>query len=263
MQRLRQNLVDPVVIYANLVWFGVICLIWSMIAVVAYPLLSRRWGAALGRFGIMAGFRLYSWTLSLSGMYRFDVRAVDALRGCPPLVVVANHPSLVDALAILSRHPNLVCVVKGDTLRNVFFGASSRLAGYVSTSQPRQMLKECIEELKRGNLVLLFPEGTRTTRAPFNPLASSVGVIARHAGVPVQTLIIETDSPYVSKGWGLFRVTRLPITYRVALGRRFDPPQDVKAFMEELEREFRTRLSGSLLEGWLSDRPSTGLMHTG
>jgi hypothetical protein len=81
----------------------------------------------------------------------------------------------------------------------------------------------------------------------------------------VQVLIIETDSPYLSKGWTLFRVPTLPITYRVRLGRRFDPPTDVPAFMDELDREFTTQLAGAPQSGWLGqtiDPPDNQLIQT-
>ena len=253
MHRLLKSLVDHVVTYTILVFLGVTCLSWSVIALVAYPLLPRRWGTAFGRLGIMAGFRLFAWTLSHSGAYRLDLRAIDALRRGPPLVLVPNHPSLIDAVLILARHPNVVCVMKKELMRNIFLGAGSRLARYIPSGQPRHMIKECVAELGRGSVVLLFPEGTRTTRLPINPLTGSAGVIAKHARVPVQLLIVETDSPYLSKRWPLFRVPSLPITYRVRLGRRFDPPREAAAFMEELEREFRTELAGALQTGWLGE----------
>ena len=255
MSRLLKTLVDHVGTYAILVWLGVICLSWSVIALVCYPVLPRRWGTAFGRFGIMAGFRLFASTLSLSGAYRLDLRAIDALRDGPPVLLVPNHPSLIDALLILTRHPNLVCVMKKELLRNIFLGAGSRLARYIPSArgQPRQMIKECVAELGRGGVVLLFPEGTRTTRVPLNPLTGSVGVIAKHAQVPVQMLIIETDSPYLSKGWPLFRVASLPITYRVRLGPRFDPPENVAVFMQELEQKYTTELADALQNGWLGE----------
>ena len=253
MQRLLKSIVDHIATYAVLVWLGVICLSWSVITLVCYPLLPQRWGTVFGRFGIMAGFRLFAWTLSLTGAYRLDLRAIDALRDGPPVVLVPNHPSLIDALLILTRHPNLVCVMKKELMRNIFLGAGSRLARYIPSGQPRQMIKECVEALRAGGVVLLFPEGTRTTRFPLNPLTGSVGVIAKHARVPVQMLIIETDSPYLSKGWPLFRVASLPITYRVRLGRRFDPPHNAADFMEELEREYKKELAGALQESWLGE----------
>ena len=82
-------------------------------------------------------------------------------------------------------------------------------------------------------------------------LVGSVGLIAKHAKVPVQTLLIETDSPFLSKGWPLFKRPELPITYRVRLGRRFDPPADVPAFTAELDRYYRQELQASLQSRWL------------
>ena len=250
-----KTVIDHVATYATLIWLGLICLSWSVIALVCYPLLPRRWGTAFGRFGIMAGFRLFAWTLAITGAYRLDLSAIDQLRDGPPVVLVPNHPSLIDALLILTRHPNLVCVMKQELMRNIFLGAGSRLARYIPSpsGQPRHMIKECIESLRQGGVVLLFPEGTRTTRVPLNTLTGSVGVIAKHAQVPVQMLIIETDSPYLSKGWPLFKVASLPVTYRVRLGRRFEPPTDTAAFMEELEQEYRSELNTAMQNQWLGE----------
>ncbi len=242
--RTLRSVYEYVALYVLLILLGLICLTWSLIAILLHAL-PRRARIAAGRFGIMAGFRLYSALLSLSGAYRLDLRAIDALRGGPPVILAPNHPSLIDALLILTRLPNVACVMKGALMRNPFLGPGSRLARYIRSDMPRQMIKEAVADLREGGMVLLFPEGTRTTRSPINPLTASVGVIAKHAQVPVQTLIIETDSPYLSKGWTLFRRPHLPITYRVRLGRRFDPPADVAAFMVALEQEYEQQLSGA------------------
>jgi 1-acyl-sn-glycerol-3-phosphate acyltransferase len=158
---------------------------------------------------------------------------------------------LFDALLILTRHPNLVCVMKAQLMKNVFLGAGSRLARYVGNDSSRQMIKESVAHLHAGAVLLLFPEGTRTTRAPINRLVGSVGLIAKYANVSVQTLLIETDSPFLSKGWPLFKRPRLPITYRVRLGERFDPPSDVAAFTEKLDQYYRQALEGALQSAWL------------
>jgi 1-acyl-sn-glycerol-3-phosphate acyltransferase len=154
---------------------------------------------------------------------------------------------------ILSRHPNLVCVMKAELMNNVFLGAGARLARYVGNDSPRQIVKESVAQLHAGAVLLLFPEGTRTTRAPINPLVGSVGLIAKQANVPVQTLLIETDSPFLSKGWPLFKRPDLPITYRVRLGERFDPPADVAVFTGQLDQFYRQALEGAPQAGWLKD----------
>ena len=244
---------EYVVAYVLLALLGLICLLFSVWALLMYPLLSRRAGAAAGRVGIMAGFRMFSWLLTLTGAYRLDLTAIDSLREGPPVILAPNHPSLIDALLILTRHPNIACVLKAELMRNVFLGAGSRLAGYIPSDQPRQMIKDAVADLRNGGVLLLFPEGTRTTRNPLNPLKASIGIIAKHAHVPVQVVIIETDSPYLGKGWPLFRRPDLPITYRIRLGRRFDPPTDVNSFMTALEREYTQQLTGALQSEWLDE----------
>jgi 1-acyl-sn-glycerol-3-phosphate acyltransferase len=238
-------------LYSSLTLLGLICLTWSVFALPLYYLLPQRIGTAVGRRGIMTGFRLYAWSLSVTRTYRLDLRAIDSLRGGRAVILAPNHPCLIDALLILTRHPNIVCVMKSALMKNVFLGSGSRLARYVRNDSSRHMIKESVAHLRDGGVLLLFPEGTRTTRAPINALVGSVGLIAKHANVPVQTLVIETDSPYLSKGWPLFRRPTLPITYKVRLGKCFDPPSDVPAFTAELDRYYRHELENAMQSRWL------------
>lgn len=251
MRRPLKILYEYFALYSSLALLGLICLTWSVFALPLYFILPRRAGTAIGRRGIMSGFRLYAWSLSITRTYLLDLQDIDSLKGGPPLILAPNHPCLIDALLILTRHPNIVCVMKSALMKNVFLGAGSRLARYVPNESSRQMIKESVAHLKDGGVLLLFPEGTRSTRAPINALVGSVGLIAKHANVPVQTLVIETDSPFLSKGWPLFRRPDLPITYRVRLGKRFDPPTDVPAFTAELDRYYRQELQGALQSRWL------------
>jgi hypothetical protein len=70
-----------------------------------------------------------------------------------------------------------------------------------------------------------------------------VGALSRHSQVAVQTVIIETDSTFLAKGWPLLACPDFPINVRIRLGRRFEPPTDVRAFTVELERYFHRELS--------------------
>jgi 1-acyl-sn-glycerol-3-phosphate acyltransferase len=242
------------VLHSSLLLLASICLSWSLLTLPLYPLLPRRVGSRFGRFGIMAGFRLFRHWLRFVGAFRLDLSAVEALRGGPPLILAPNHPCLIDALLILTCLPNLACVMKSELMGNILLGPGARLARYIRNESTRQMVREAVDDLRAGGMLLLFPEGTRTTRGPVNRLSRSVAVIAKHARVPVQTLIIETDSAALRKGTKLTARPTLPITYQVRLGRRFDPPQDVERFMDELERHYRQELQGSPTAPWINSQ---------
>jgi 1-acyl-sn-glycerol-3-phosphate acyltransferase len=251
MARFFKILYEYFALYCSLSLLGFICLAWSLIALPLYFVLPESIGTRVGRRGIMRGFRLYAWSLSATGAYRLDLRAIDALRDGPPVVLAPNHPCLIDALLILTRHPNIACVMKSELMNNVFLGSGSRLARYVRNDSPRQMVKESVAHLRRGCVLLLFPEGTRTRKPPINPLTASVGLIAKQAQVAVQTLLIETDSPFLSKGWSLFRRPTLPITYRVRLGRRFEAPENAAALTDALDAYYREVLRDAMQSQWL------------
>ncbi len=236
---------DYLAFYFGLLLFGAACLIWSIFAVPLYPLMPEQAGRRVGRFAIMSAFRLFLGVLTLSGRFRFDLKALDALREEKSLIIAPNHPSLWDAVMMVSRLPDTACIMKAEIIGNVFLGAGARLARYIRNESLRQMITLAVADLKRGSRILLFPEGTRTVRRPIGPLTGSIGVIASRAKAPVQSVFIETDSPFLTKGWPVYKMPPLPMTYRVRLGRRFEPPADSTAFVTELEQYFRQELDGA------------------
>jgi len=237
--------------YGLLAILAVMILAWTALALILLPPLPKRWRRTTARYTMMKGLRLFSHLLTGVGAYELDLDAIETLRGGPAVILAPNHPTSIDAILFLTRHPDLACILKPELMGNFFLGVGARLAGFIRSDPPRRMVREAVAELKRGGLVLLFPEGTRTTRVPLNPLTGSAGVIARHAGVAVQLAIIETDSPYLSKGWSIFRVPRLPIRCRVRLGRRLEPPGDAPACTVAIERELTRELAGAPQNTWL------------
>ena len=222
---------------------AIICLGWAPFAWILCRLRLAN-GGQIGREFITVSIRCYLRALAAVGAMRFDISALDVLLDSDsPMIIAPNHPRLLDAFLVVSRLSNVVCIMKSDINDNVFLGQAARLAGYISNESPVQMIRDSVRALKRGNHLLLFPEGTRTVRDPVNPMTPAVGLIALRAGVPVQTVFIECDSPYLRKGWPLMRRPQLPIHFRVRLGKRFDPPADARAFTTMLEDYFVEALS--------------------
>lgn len=242
MMRSLTRIYDYLVLYLGLLWLGLLCLGWAPIAVLLHPLLPKRWGRTLGRRVTMSAFRFYLASLSMSRRCHFDLTALDALRDEAPLIIAPNHPCLLDAAMVISRLPNVACVMKASLMNNIFLGAGARLADYIRSEPLRSMIRLAVEDFQHGSHLLLFPEGTRTTQDPVNPLKGSIALIAHQAQVRVQTVLIETDSHYLSKGWSLFRKPAMPITYRLRLGKCFDAPQNSQQFMAELEAYFANEL---------------------
>lgn len=215
---------------------GLISLLWNLCALLLYPLLPRATGLRVGRAGIAFGYRLFWAVARASGLLQMNAQALRALAGERGLVIVANHPSLLDALMLVAQLPRSACVMKASLARNPLLGPGARLARYIRNDSPRTMVRLAVDDLRAGGQLVMFPEGTRTTRSPLNPLQPGFALIARRAGVPVQTVFIDTDSPYLGKGWPLWRLPPLPIQFSVRIGRRFEPGSSVASTVQEIER---------------------------
>jgi 1-acyl-sn-glycerol-3-phosphate acyltransferase len=227
---------------ALLLGLGLLSLAWNAVALLLLPLLSRERGRDFGRRAISRGYAGFWRAARASGLLQMQAQALDALADEPGLIVVANHPSLLDALMLVAHLPRAACVMKASLVRNPFLGPGARLARYIRNDSTFGMVRLAVADLKAGGQLVLFPEGTRTTRWPVGPFRSAVGLIARRAGAPVQAVFIDTDSPYLGKAWPLWRLPPLPIVFSVRLGRRFAPPDDPAAFQTELEAYFAAGL---------------------
>ena len=221
-----------------LVLLGLGSLLWNLVALVLYPLLPRATGRRMGRAAIAAGYRCFWFAARVAGMMRLHCDALDMLRDEPGLIVVANHPSMLDAMMLVARLPHSACIMKARLMRNPLLGPGARLARYICNDSALGLVRLAVDDLRQGGQLVMFPEGTRTTARPVNPFHGGVTLIARLAGAPIQTVFIDAHSPYLCKGWPLWRLPPLPIVFSVRLGRRFEPLADSAAQLHELQAYF-------------------------
>ena len=222
---------------------GLMSLVWSLVAPLLSLLLPRRTGARFGRATISWIYRTAWSTAERLGMMQIDSSALDALRDEPGgLIVAANHPTMLDALVVVARLPRGACIMKAELLRNVFLGAGARLARYIRNDSGRGMVRAAVDCLEEGGQLVFFPEGTRTVKRPINDFKPGVTLIAHLAHVPIQTVIIESDSPYLTKGWPLLKPPPSSVVIRVRLGERFAHEADHRALLRRIESYFAREL---------------------
>ncbi len=239
---LVRRLFQSVLFYVLLLHLGAMSLTWNLVCVLLYPFLTRAQGVVVGRAAISSVYRGFWTSAQWLGLMRIDYTALDALSRDGGLIIAANHPTMLDALLVIARVPRGICIMRASLMRNPFLGAGARLARYIRNDPPRGMIRSCVANLQAGGQLVLFPEGTRTVRAPINPFRPGITLIAQLAQVPIQTVIIESHSPYLGKGWPIWRTPQFPIAIDVRLGQRFAPEADHQALLERLEAYFAQEL---------------------
>lgn len=156
-------------------------------------LLHRR-----SRLVLHYSLRLYIWLLHALGLLELKVYGSEKLNR-PGQLVLANHPSLLDVVFLISLIRNSNCIVKYSLWRNAFTRGPVVNAGYVSNGDSMAMVERCAASLQAGESLIIFPEGTRTT--PGEPLHFQRGAaqVALRSQVNVTPVVIYSDEPAMAK----------------------------------------------------------------
>ena len=200
------------------VTFGVGALV---VAGVEFPVLAWRSepGEARERVAQRLIQRAFAFFVRLgTALHLFEVRetGTDRLAHGPSLVV-ANHPTLLDAVFVISRMPQADCVVKSEAWRNPFLRHVVRIAGYIPNGEGPHVVDTCVERLRAGRSVVLFPEGSRSPAQGLRPFKRGVGHIALRSGCPITRVFLTCTPPALKKdqSWWAIPDRKLVITMDV------------------------------------------------
>ena len=123
------------------------------------PDLMRRHRRA--RLIVQRWFAFFIRTAQVLHLLKVEVKNGERLRR-PGLLIVANHPSLLDVVCLLSLIPNGTTIVKAALTRNPFTAAPISAAGYTNNAAGPEILEPILADLDDGASFVIFPEGTRT-----------------------------------------------------------------------------------------------------
>jgi 1-acyl-sn-glycerol-3-phosphate acyltransferase len=222
-----------------------------LITAISFPLiliLPTATARKLGRGMLHRAFRVFVRYLKATDLVQSDLGSLDALKHEPgPVIIAPNHTSLWDAVFVISKLPQPICIMKESILCNPFLGGGARLAGYIPNGSSSRMIKDAAQALREGGQLLLFPEGTRTRRDArwINPLGGGCALIARKAGVPVRPVFIRSNTRFLEKGWPLWKKPEFPIRLSIELGDPVMPLEHESAheFTKRLQEIFELNLS--------------------
>ena len=113
-----------------------------------------------------------------------------------PAILVANHASYLDAVALLAALPDdLRFAIKGECRDYKVFGKVMQRCDHVlidrqSAEKSLAGLGELAVRLQRGESLVIFPEGTFTHEAGLRPFKLGAFRLAAEAGVPIVPIIL-------------------------------------------------------------------------
>lgn len=138
----------------------------------------------------------------------------DEDEGC---LIVANHPSLLDYVLIASCMPRCDCIVKQSLLNNIFMRGVIKSAGYIPNADSDSLLPLCKEKLEQGGMILIFPEGTRTTPGQSLHLQRGAANIALRCNVNIRIVHIYCDQPMLTKQGKWYNIPRIKPKFTITV----------------------------------------------
>ena len=155
---------------------------------------------------IRASFATHIGIMHRLGVMTYEIRGLERLHR-QGLLVLANHPTLVDVVLLVSRLPDADCVVKSRLAENPFTRGPVRATGYICNDNGAGLVDDCIASVRSGRNLLIFPEGTRTPRGELlGPLQRGAANIAVRGGFDVTPVVIRCEPRTLGKGEKWYRV---------------------------------------------------------
>jgi 1-acyl-sn-glycerol-3-phosphate acyltransferase len=135
-----------------------------------------------------------------------------------PVVMIANHPTLIDTTALLSSVRYLCCISNPSFYRNPILTPLLMCCGHINAGKGGigaglQVIETAVERLKAGHSLLIFPEGTRSPSHGLRAFRRGAFEIALRAGVPIQPVLIEVSSPVLNHQLPWYWVPKESVRY--------------------------------------------------
>ncbi len=210
----------------SFVVFGVGAL---FLVVLVFPAISVFSGdsqirARRARSTVSQSFRSFLWMMEGLGVFDFvvDPKCKEAFAADGGLIIVANHPTLIDVVQLLSvaRHAN--CIVKRALWQNFFLGGVMRATNYIPNDDSEDLIPMCVEELQNGETLVIFPEATRTVPGQPMRLRRGAARVALAAKVPMQMVHISCNPSNLTKAKQWYEIPSRRPCLEMSVGDRLD-----------------------------------------
>jgi 1-acyl-sn-glycerol-3-phosphate acyltransferase len=161
----------------------------------------------------------------LHAWFRWDIEGLENIPPRGPALLAFNHISYLDPLAIAyvvdraRRRPRFL--TKSELFTDKRIAWALRGCGQIEvqrgTRRASSALANALDALRRGEVVVIFPEGTVTTNPDLSPMAPRSGVtrLALAGGVPVVPGAIWGTQNIWPKGFRSHWAPRQPLAVRV------------------------------------------------
>jgi 1-acyl-sn-glycerol-3-phosphate acyltransferase len=204
----------------------------ALFGLVVLPL-ARLAGGAAGR-DLRAqraahwGSRSFVALMERLGLVRVRWRGCEALRQ-RTLLVVANHPSLIDTPLLTCCMPQADFVVSAEWRRNPWLRRAVAACGYLPDEGGAAVVEEAVRRLREGRSVVVYPEGRRTPPEELGRFQRGAAHIALEAGCDLVPVLIQVRPRILMKRQSWTALPAERAEWRIEVGEPIRPADHLDA----------------------------------
>jgi 1-acyl-sn-glycerol-3-phosphate acyltransferase len=235
--------------------FGGLVLAVSVFPAIAFLSKTEEQRINRTRKVIHLSFRFFVFMLCVTGILNCDVYERERLKSAKGQLIVANHPTLLDVVFLISMLPQAQCIVKHELWDSKYLGGVMRWAGYIrNDGNPELLLEQCKKAINQGHNIVVFPEGTRSVPGQKLKFQRGFANIAALVPCDIQPVTISCVPPSLAKGQKWYEIPPKKMQFNFWVEEQLDIQnyighQPRSKVVRQLTRELEQHFSGKVCHG--------------
>ncbi len=177
------------------------------------------------RSSVSLSFKLFMYFMHYIGILYFHKKKIEILQNDKSCILIANHPTLIDVIAIIAYCPSACSIVKQELWQNFFLKGVVQNAGYVPNIDSTNLIEKCKQSIENGDVLIIFPEGTRTKPGQPPVFQRGAAHISLNLNCPVRCVEIQCQPLTLTKGLPWYKVPERRFDFTIEVKDRIDPQE--------------------------------------
>ncbi|OXA80559.1 hypothetical protein SAMN05444397_10583 [Flavobacterium aquidurense] len=170
-----------------------------------------------------------------------------------PAIIIANHSSFVDILAMGMLSPKIIFLVNDWVYNSPIFGATVKKAGFYPVSEGLEGGVEHLrQKVKEGYSLMIYPEGTRSESNQIKRFHKGAFYLAEEFNLDILPVVIHGASEAIPKGDFVIHSSHLSVSIleritpeNLLFGKNYtERTKLISAFFKAEFRKIRQELEG-------------------
>ncbi len=190
----------------------------------------------------------WAWTVRLAAFVRVDITGKENIQKGQSYVVISNHQSLFDIIALVTTLGiQFRWIIKQELLKVPLFGYALYAARnvFIDRSDPeraRESIKKGLERLPKGVSILFFAEGTRQPPGTLGQFKKGGFIVALQNHLSVLPVTVNGSAKVLPRKSMVFS----PGKIHVMVGRPINTERYDREHLEELMEDTRRKVESNM-----------------